>query len=66
LQSRSISDFVIDSAYAAAERAIREHEIITLSAQESARFAELLLNPPAPSERMRAAARRYWAFVGEE
>ena len=65
LQSRSISDFVVDTAYAAAERTIREHEIITLSAQESVRFAEALLNPPTPSERLRAAADRYRTTVGE-
>ena len=52
LQSRSVSDFVIECAYAEAERTIREHEIITLSAQESMRFAELLLDPPAPGERL--------------
>ncbi len=65
LESRSISDFVVENAYAAARQIIREHDTIALSIQESRRFAELLLNPPAPSDRMLAAAEQYRAFVSE-
>lgn len=65
LESRSISDFVVENAYEAAKRVIREHETILLSVQESRRFAELLLDPPAPSERMLAAAEQYRAFISE-
>lgn len=65
LESRSISDFVVENAYEAAKQVIHEHDTILLSIQESRRFAELLLNPPAPSERMLAAAEQYRAFVNE-
>ncbi|HMM41576.1 MAG TPA: DUF1778 domain-containing protein [Thermomicrobiales bacterium] len=64
-QGRAISDFVIAAAYEAAQREIREHEIISLSAQESQRFAEALIAPPEPGEHLRAAARRYRVFIGE-
>lgn len=64
-QGRSISDFVIDAAYAAAQREIREHEIISLSAAESTRFAEALLDASEPGDGLRAAARRYRALFGE-
>lgn len=66
IESRSVSDFVIANAYEAAKQVIREHDTIILSVQESRRFAELLLNPPAPTERMLAAAEQYRAFVNNE
>lgn len=65
LERRSISDFVVANAYDAARQVIREHETIMLSVEESRRFAELLLNPPAPGEGLRAAAAQYRTFVGE-
>lgn len=65
LRNRSVSDFVIDAAYAESERTIRDHDLIVLSVDASVRFAELLLDPPAPSERMLAAAERYRERVGE-
>jgi uncharacterized protein (DUF1778 family) len=65
LQSRSISDFVVANAYAAAEQVIRKHETIVLSVQESKRFADLLRNPPPPSARMLAAAEQYRFCVDE-
>ncbi len=65
LQGRSLSDFVIESAQRAAEEVIREHEVITLSARDSRAFAEALLNPPPPNERLRAAFARYQQEVEE-
>ncbi len=59
LQGRTLTDFVIDSAHDAAVRAIEEARLIRLDARESRAFAEALLNPREPTERMRAAARRY-------
>ncbi len=65
LEGRSVSDFVIESAQRAAEAVIREHEIITLSTEDSRAFAEALLNPPAPNERLREAFARYQQEVVE-
>ena len=59
LQGRSLSDFVLDSAQRAAEEVIRSYEVMTLTARESRALVEALLNPPAPNERLRAAAARY-------
>lgn len=64
LQGRSLTDFIISSAQAAAEETIRTHQIV-LSAQDSALFVEALLNPPEPNENLRRAMQRYRAFVGE-
>ena len=55
----SLSDFVVDSAQAAAARTVREHEIMTLSARDRRRFVAALLDPPAPTARLRKAVRRH-------
>ena len=65
LEGRTLSDFVVDSAQRRAEEVIREHEIIRLSPRDSRAFVESLLNPPAPSARMRALAARYQREVEE-
>jgi uncharacterized protein (DUF1778 family) len=65
IAGRSLSDFVIAAAERAAEEAIRRHEIIQLTECDSRQLAEALLNPPAPSDRLRAAFADYEAFVGE-
>ena len=65
LEGRSITDFVVSSVQAAAAETIRRHEVLALTARDSAAFVEALLNPRAPNERLREAARRHQAVVGE-
>ena len=64
LQGRTLTDFVVSSVHEAALRAIEDSRLIRLNADESRAFAEALLNPPEPSERLRKAARRYLDTVG--
>ena len=59
LAGRSISDFMVSSADAAAVQAIEQHEVWKLTDRDREVFVKALLHPPAPSPRMRAAARRY-------
>ena len=59
LKGRTVTDFVVSAAHAAAQRAIEEEGIIRLSAEDQLRFAEALLNPPPPGEALRRAARLY-------
>lgn len=59
IQGRSLTDFVAGSLLAAAEAVIRQQSVITLSARDSELFADALLNPSPPSDRLRAAAARY-------
>ncbi len=63
LEGRTVTDFLVGSAQTAALETIRRHEQIILSARDSARFVEALLNPPAPNERFREAARLHRALV---
>jgi uncharacterized protein (DUF1778 family) len=64
LEHRSVTEFVRSSARAAAEETIRRHEMMTLSARESAAFVESLLNPPTPGERLRDAAQAHRELLG--
>ena len=66
LRGTSLTEFVIQSAREAAARTIQENEILTLSERARVAFAELLLNPPRPNRKARAAARRYKAQFAKE
>lgn len=46
IQGRSMSDFVVASAAEAAEKALKDAQLIELSLEDQIRFAEALLNPP--------------------
>lgn len=64
LQGRSLTDFVLHSAHEAAVRTIEETQIIRLNAQDSRAFAQALVNPKKPNEKLRAAAQRYLERFG--
>ncbi|MDO4232793.1 MAG: DUF1778 domain-containing protein [Lautropia sp.] len=59
LQGRSMTDFVVTSVQAAAQRAIEEAEVVRLSMKDQACFADALVSPPEPAPALeRAFARR--------
>lgn len=63
LAGRSLTDFIISSVQEVAARTVREHEVLTLSGRDRQVFIDALLKPPAPSRRLRQAARRYRRIV---
>ena len=63
IQGRTVSEFVVASAQEAARSVLQDFESIALSARDSKIFVKALLNSPAPSEPLRAAAQRYKAQV---
>lgn len=63
-QERSVSDFVLANAVAAAERVIDSREKITLSANDWDVFYNALVDPPEPNAKLRKAARRYRERAG--
>jgi uncharacterized protein (DUF1778 family) len=65
LQGRSLNDFIVAAAREAAHRAIEEALVVRLSVDGQQRFAEALLNPPAPSSALRRAMQRHRQLVGE-
>lgn len=64
LRGTSISDFIVTSADDAAARTIQQHEVWVLADRDRDVFVRTLLHPPAPSARMKAAARRYKQQIG--
>ncbi|GHT98013.1 hypothetical protein AGMMS49960_00240 [Betaproteobacteria bacterium] len=64
LSGRTLSEFVIDSAQEAADRIVREHEIVRLSREEQIAFVSALLDPPEVSELLRRAVADYRRKVG--
>jgi uncharacterized protein (DUF1778 family) len=59
LEGRTMTDFVLHSAEAAAERTIEKRAILVLTARETEVFANAILKPPAPGPVLRRAAREY-------
>ena len=64
LQGRSLTDFLITSVQEAAERALRAHDVLTLSERDRKDFVAALLQPAAPGKALRQAAKRYKDRVG--
>lgn len=58
----SLTDFVTDSARAAAVATLREQQIV-LSARDSLLFAQAVLGSAEPNERLLAATQRHRKFV---
>jgi uncharacterized protein (DUF1778 family) len=59
LEGRTMTDFVLHSAEAAAERTIEKRAMLILTARETETFANAILNPPDPGAVLRQAAREY-------
>lgn len=59
----SMSDFAIHAISEAVSKANYERRVIEMSDEESAWLAELLVNPPAPNDRLTATVARYTQLV---
>jgi uncharacterized protein (DUF1778 family) len=59
----SLTDFLKAAMQAASLEAIRNNSVLVLNERASNAFVQALLNPPAPNEAAKAAAKRYekWA-----
>lgn len=65
LQGCSLTEFVVRSAQEAARKAVKEHQIMSLTTRDTEAFVKVLLNPPAPSKKLKRAAARYQKVMGE-
>jgi uncharacterized protein (DUF1778 family) len=59
LSGRTLTEFVINSAYEAAVRVIQEYQQLHLSVNDRDIFIQALLNPPKPSDNVLKAAKVY-------
>jgi len=64
LEGRSLTDFVLTSAEAAAAETISRHQLLKLAPEDQGVFADALLHPPAPNRALRTAVARYRAAPG--
>jgi uncharacterized protein (DUF1778 family) len=64
LKGLSISDFIVQHADEAAIKTIQSHTSWALNDRDRDFFVQALLNPPEPSARMKAAAKRYKRRTG--
>jgi uncharacterized protein (DUF1778 family) len=65
LVGRSLTDFILRASQEAANKVIREHKVITLTAQESENFVNTLMNPPEPNPFLKKAVKRHRKFFNE-
>ncbi|WP_026379512.1 type II toxin-antitoxin system TacA family antitoxin [Afifella pfennigii] len=65
IEGRSLSDFVVAAAEAAARRTLEEERLIRLAAEDQRLFVETLLTPPEPHEALRRAARHRERLLGK-
>ena len=60
-----MTDFVLHSAEAAAERTIENRAMLVLTARETEAFVDAILHPAAPGSVLRRAAREYREKIAE-
>ena len=65
IQGRSMSDFMVAAAQAAAEQTIAEVEILRLSRIASEQFSAMLINPPKTTAAQARAFKRHRALITE-
>ena len=59
LEGRTMTDFVLRSAEAAAEKTLEDRSMLVLTARETEAFVDAILNPPEPNAALRDAFREY-------
>ena len=66
IEGRTLTDFVVSAARAAAYQTIEATEIIRLSVGDQREIAEALLNPPEPAPALKKAFQRRRELLGAE
>jgi uncharacterized protein (DUF1778 family) len=64
IEGRSLTDFVVAAASAAARKTIEDAGMIRLSLEDQQRFAEALINPPRLTPAMKRAIKRHRRLFG--
>jgi uncharacterized protein (DUF1778 family) len=59
IEGTTLANFLSKSAQAAAQLTIERHSVLKLSAEDSKAFAEAILNPKEPNQKLKDAAARY-------
>ena len=54
-EGKTVSGFIVSSALENAEKAIQKHETMALNQRDAKRFFDVIINPPAPNDKLRRA-----------
>ena len=65
IEGTRLSEFVTRHLFEATDKVIQTHGMMTLTEEDTARFVEAVLNPPAPNQALLNAAERSRQLVGE-
>jgi uncharacterized protein (DUF1778 family) len=65
IESSTLADFLSKSAQAAAQQTIANHNVLKLSAEGSRAFAEAILNPKEPTQKLKEAMKRHQQVIGD-
>ena len=64
IEGRTLTDFVVSVAHAAARRTIEDAEVVRLSVKDSQRFAQSILSPPEPVPALKRAFQHHRRLIG--
>jgi uncharacterized protein (DUF1778 family) len=65
IESSTLADFLSKSAQAAAQQTISNHNVLKLSAEGSRAFAEAILNPKEPNQKLKDTMKRHQQVIGD-
>ena len=65
IEGRSLTDFVVAAASAAARKTIEDAELIRLSVEDQQRLADAIISPPPLTPAMERAIRRHRSLIAQ-
>ena len=63
LRGLTLTGYLIATAGEDARRVVEDAEIMRLAREDQIRFAEALIDPPAPNQRLASAAKRHAGLI---
>jgi uncharacterized protein (DUF1778 family) len=66
MNGQTLGDFVVSSAFAAAEELIQKREVIVLSERDSIAFVEAILSSKGPNDALRKAFECHRELIGPQ
>jgi uncharacterized protein (DUF1778 family) len=65
IENITLCEFLVKSAREAADSTIANHSVLKLSAEGSRAFADAILNPKEPTQKLRDAMKRHQQVIGD-
>lgn len=66
LRGMTLTGYLIATAGEDARRVVEDAEIMRMAQEDQVRFAQALIDPPAPNDRLTRAARRHAELIAPE